>query len=55
MATALDTIHATSDYAEMARRPLEAEQCALRRDRHPGKTAPADFSEGTTREATRNF
>ena len=29
MATALDRNPTTSDYAEMARRPLEAEQCAL--------------------------
>lgn len=29
MVTTLDSIHPTVDYAEMARRPLEAEQCAL--------------------------
>ena len=29
MVTALGSIPSTSDYAEMARRPLEAEQCAL--------------------------
>jgi nicotinamidase-related amidase len=29
MVTALDSIRASTDYAEMARRPLEAEQCAL--------------------------
>jgi nicotinamidase-related amidase len=29
MVTTLDSIRPTSDYAEMARRPLEAEQCAL--------------------------
>ena len=29
MVTALDSIHPATDYAEMARRPLEAEQCAL--------------------------
>ena len=29
MVTALDSMHPATDYAEMARRPLEAEQCAL--------------------------
>jgi nicotinamidase-related amidase len=29
MVTALDSIPSTADYAEMARRPLQAEQCAL--------------------------
>ncbi len=29
MVTALDSITPTTDYAEMARRPLEAEHCAL--------------------------
>jgi nicotinamidase-related amidase len=29
MATTLDSIHPAAEYAEMARRPLEAEQCAL--------------------------
>src|ERR1700719_3209960 len=29
MVTALGSISSTTDYAEMARRPLEAEQCAL--------------------------
>ncbi len=29
MATALDSIHPASEYAETARRPLEPEQCAL--------------------------
>src|ERR1017187_2059906 len=29
MVTALDSIRASTDYADMARRPLEAEQCAL--------------------------
>src|ERR1700757_3706091 len=29
MVTALDSVSPTADYAEMARRPLEAEQCAL--------------------------
>ena len=29
MVTALDSIHPAADYAEMARRTLEAEQCAL--------------------------
>ena len=29
MVTALDSIHTAADYAEMARRSLEAEQCAL--------------------------
>jgi nicotinamidase-related amidase len=29
MVTAFDSIHPATDYAEMARRPLEAEQCAL--------------------------
>jgi nicotinamidase-related amidase len=29
MVSALDSIHAATDYAEMARRALEAEQCAL--------------------------
>src|SRR5580692_214438 len=29
MATTIESIHPTTDYVEMARRPLEAEQCAL--------------------------
>lgn len=29
MVTALDSMHSATDYAEMARRPLEAAQCAL--------------------------
>lgn len=29
MVTTLDSSHSSTDYAEMARRPLEAEQCAL--------------------------
>jgi nicotinamidase-related amidase len=29
MVTALDSVRASAEYAEMARRPLEAEQCAL--------------------------
>jgi nicotinamidase-related amidase len=29
MVTTIDSIHSAADYAEMARRPLEAEQCAL--------------------------
>jgi len=29
MATTLDSVHSAPEYAEMARRPLEAEQCAL--------------------------
>ena len=29
MASALDSVHSPADYAEIARRPLEAEQCAL--------------------------
>src|SRR5580704_5235899 len=29
MATTIESIHPTIDYVEMARRPLEAEQCAL--------------------------
>ena len=29
MVTAVDSLHPATDYAEMARRPLEAEQCAL--------------------------
>jgi hypothetical protein len=29
MVTTLDSMSPTTDYAEMARRPLEAEQCAL--------------------------
>ncbi len=29
MVSGFDSIHAATDYAEMARRPLEAEQCAL--------------------------
>ena len=29
MATALDSVHPPADYSEIARRPLEAEQCAL--------------------------
>ncbi len=29
MVTALDSMHSATDYAEMARRPLEAEHCAL--------------------------
>ncbi len=29
MVTAVDSLHTATDYAEMARRPLEAEQCAL--------------------------
>jgi nicotinamidase-related amidase len=29
MSTTFDSIHPTTDYAEMARRPLESEQCAL--------------------------
>ena len=29
MVTILDSVSPTADYAEMARRPLEAEQCAL--------------------------
>jgi len=29
MVTALDSLNSAADYAEMARRPLEAEQCAL--------------------------
>ena len=29
MATAIESARPTADYAEMARRPLEADQCAL--------------------------
>ena len=29
MASALDSVHTPADYAEIARRPLAAEQCAL--------------------------
>src|ERR1700693_1896845 len=29
MATTIESIHPTTDYVEMARRPLEAEKCAL--------------------------
>jgi hypothetical protein len=29
MVTTIDSIHSAADYAEMARRPFEAEQCAL--------------------------